>query len=309
MNVRQLRFFLQTAEIGSVTGAASFLHITQPALSRQLQQLEEELGVALFQRSDRGVSLTDAGRLLRERATSLLQHFEHVRQEVRDAFNAPSGNLSVAMPPSMLDLVTLPALQRYRQRYPDVMLRIVEGIGGVLNAWSMVKLAKADLAVVTNIEPLATLEASAFLQEALCLIGPKDAGLDPASPVPLEEVAARQIIVPSRPNTLRLVLETAMGERKLPLRIAFEGSTPQLVLASVERGLGFATLPFCSASRLFYQGRVRLAPIAGLEVTWNIIQSREQPLSMAGERMKDVLREVAREQVSSQMWHCVSSVW
>jgi LysR family transcriptional regulator, nitrogen assimilation regulatory protein len=67
MNIRQLRFFLQIAELGSMTRAATFLHIAQPALSRQIQQLEDELGVTLFQRSDRGVALTDAGALLRDR--------------------------------------------------------------------------------------------------------------------------------------------------------------------------------------------------------------------------------------------------
>src|SRR5947207_13818447 len=110
MNIRQLRFFLQIAELGSMTRAATFLHIAQPAQSRQMQQLEDELGVTLFQRSDRGVALTDAGALLCDRAVGLLQHFERVRQEVKDELNEPSGEVAVAMPTSMLQLVTLPAL-------------------------------------------------------------------------------------------------------------------------------------------------------------------------------------------------------
>src|SRR3954452_24859487 len=186
MNIRQLRFFLQIAELGSMTRAASLLHIAQPALSRHMQQLEEELGVTLFQRSDRGVALTDAGVLLRSRAVGLLQHFERVRQEVRDEFNEPSGELTLAMPPSMLDLVTLPTIARYRDLYPNVSLRVVEGISGILNAWSLVDPGKVDLAIVKNAEPLATLETSFFLREPLCLIGPKSAGLDPSVEVSLE---------------------------------------------------------------------------------------------------------------------------
>ena len=304
MNIRQLRFFLQIAEIGSVTRAASFLHIAQPALSRQMRQLEEELGVTLFQRSDKGVALTDAGKLLRDRATALLQHFERVRQEVRDEFNEPSGELAIAMPPSMLDLVTMPTLSRYRQRYPAVLLRVIEGISGVLNAWSMVQLGKVDLAIVTNIEPLATLEVSTFLRESLCLIGPKESGLKIVSPVGLAEVAEQQLVVPSRPNTLRLTLESAMAEQKLPLKVAFEGNTPQSVLAAVEAGMGFTALPFCSACSLYHEGRLSVAPIADLEISWSIIQSREQPLSTAGERMKVMLRDIALEQVSSGKWQC-----
>jgi LysR family nitrogen assimilation transcriptional regulator len=302
MNVRQLRFFLQIAEIGSVTRAASFLHIAQPALSRQIRQLEDELGVTLFQRSDKGVVLTDAGRLLRDRAVALLRHFERVRQEVRDEFNEPSGELTVAMPPSMFDLVTLPAVTSYRERYPNVQLRVIEGISGILNAWSMVELGRADLAIVTNIEPLATLDTAPFLHEALCLIGPRGAGLDPAKPVGLEEVARHPLMTPSRPNSLRLIIETALAQHKLPLDVKLEGTTPHLLLSLVEEGAGFTTLPFCSAYRRLREGRVCLAPIESVEVSWTVIQAREQPLSTAGERMKSLLREIATERVAVGEW-------
>ncbi len=300
MNEKQLRFFLQVAELGSVTRAASFLHIAQPALSRQIQQLEEELDVSLFQRSDRGVALTDAGRLLRDRSVSLLQHFERVKQEVRDQFNEPSGVLTVAMPPSMFELVTVPAVARYRQRYPGVLLRIIEGISGVLNAWSLVELGKADLAIVTNIEPLATLEASALLEEPLCLIGPRAAALD--AEVDIDDVARRQLIIPSRPNTLRLILETAMADRKLPLNVVMEGNSPTFILNAVEAGLGFTALPFCSAYRLARDGQLSVAPIRHLRVRWTFIQSRDQPLPLAGEHMKALLRQTVAERIASQEW-------
>jgi LysR family nitrogen assimilation transcriptional regulator len=302
MNVRQLRFFLQIAELGSMTRAASFLHIAQPALSRQIQQLEDELGVTLFQRSDRGVGLTNAGALLRDRAVGLLQHFERVRQEVRDEFNEPSGEVALAMPPSMLELVTLPAITAYRERCAGVLLRVIEGISGILNAWSLVQQGRADLAVVTNLEPLATLESSIFLQEPLCLIGPKSAGLDLGMHVSLELVSAKSLIVPGRPNSLRLILETALAERKLPLNIAFEGNTPHLVMHAVEAGLGYAALPFCSAYRFQREGRVAVAPIDRLQVSWAFVQSREQPLSTAGETLKKVLRETVEARIASGDW-------
>lgn len=302
MNIRQLRFFLQIAELGSMTRAASFLHIAQPALSRHMQQLEEELGVTLFRRSDRGVALTDAGVLLRQRAVELLQHFDRVRQEVRDEFNEPTGEVTLAMPPSMLDLVTMPALAQYRQQHPGVLLRVIEGISGILNAWSLVQLGKADLAIVTHLEPLATLETSLLLREPLCLIGPPSAALDPSQDVTLEHVAAQPLIIPGRPNSLRLIVETAMAERKLPLKIALEGNSPTLVMMAVEAGLGFSALPFCSAYRAHREGRVTLAPIAGVEVSWTFIQSREQPLSTAGERLKALLRETVASQIKSGAW-------
>jgi LysR family nitrogen assimilation transcriptional regulator len=302
MNIRQLRFFLQIAELGSMTRAATFLHIAQPALSRQIPQLEDELGVTLFQRSDRGVALTDAGALLRDRAVGLLQHFERVRQEVRDEFNEPSGEVALAMPPSMLELVTLPVLIAYRQRCAGVLLRVIEGISGILNAWSLVQQGRADLAVVTNLEPLATLDSSVFLHEPLCLVGPRSTGLDPGVRVSLDEVATKSLIVPGRPNSLRLILETAMAERKLPLNVAFEGNTPHLIMHAIEAGLGYTTLPFCSAYRFYREGRVAVAPIDQLRVSWAFVQSREQPLSTAGEVLKNVLRETVASRIASGEW-------
>ena len=136
----------------------------------------------------------------------------------------------------------------------------------------------------------------------MCLIGPKSAGLDPAVHVSLDEVAAKSLIVPGRPNSLRLILETAMAERKLPLNVAFEGNTPHLVMHAVEAGLGYATLPFCSAYRFYCDGRVAVAPIDQLEVSWAFVQSREQPLSTAGEVLKNVLRETVQSRVACGDW-------
>jgi LysR family transcriptional regulator, nitrogen assimilation regulatory protein len=126
--------------------------------------------------------------------------------------------------------------------------------------------------------------------------------LDISVAIDLEEVARHRLIIPGRPNTLRLILESAMAEKKLPLTLAFEGNAPHTVLGAVEAGLGFTALPFCSAYRLFGERRLSLAPIKNIEVSWSFIQARDQPLSTAGERMKAMLREIVAEQVSSGQW-------
>jgi LysR family transcriptional regulator, nitrogen assimilation regulatory protein len=302
MNIQQLSYFLQVAELGSVTRAACALHIAQPALSRHVRQLEEDFGVTLFQRSDRGVVLTDAGRLLRDRATDLLQHFERVRHELRDKCKEPTGEVILAMPPSMLALVAVPAIAQYRKRYPKVGLRVIDNISGISNAWSMVQLGKADLAIVTDVEPLADLESSVFLCEPLCLIGPRDSGLDRCPEIALEQIAQKPLVMPSRPNSFRLILETVMAKRKLPLNIGLEINSPSFALAAVEAGLGYTTFPFCSAYRLHGEGRVVLAPIPEMQVSWTFIQARDQLLSVAGERLKELLLETIVGQVTSGTW-------
>ncbi len=93
-----------------------------------------------------------------------------------------------------------------------------------------------------------------------------------------------------------------MVKQKLPLNIALEGNSPSVILSAVEAGLGFAALPFCSACRLYREGRVTLAPITELQVLWTFIQAREQPLSTAGERLKAFLQETIAERVALGSW-------
>ena len=133
MNIRQLHYFLQVAEQKSFTRAAAVLHVAQPALSRSVRALEADLGVALFERSERGVALTDAGHLLKRRAADLLAEFAHVRDEVGARARELGGEFMFGMPPSMQHLATLPLLRAFRREHPGVLLRFTEGISVTLS--------------------------------------------------------------------------------------------------------------------------------------------------------------------------------
>lgn len=302
MNSRQLRFFLQVAESGSVRRAADALHIAQPALSRQIQQLEDEIGVALFHRSDKGVTLTDAGRLLRDRAAPLVRQLERLQQEVRDEYNEPSGELSLAIPPSMADLLVVPAISQFKLSYPNVTLRVVEYISGVINAWAMVQQGDADLGIVTDYEPWAGLLRIPFIQEPLCVVGPFNAGLQFSKPLDLKDVSDLPLVLPSRPNTFRLIIESALSEQRLPLKIAAEINTPKLIVAAVEAGVGFAVTAYCASHSRLTQNEVCVAPIKGQHVSWSIIQSRESPLPRSGRLMHELFVSIARDRINSGQW-------
>src|SRR5471032_2822625 len=103
MDLKLLHNFLQIAELESFTKAAAVLHIAQPALSRQVGQLERELGTRLFTRNERGVQLTEAGTLFRQRASGLIDDFQRLRHEVSLLADEPSGELTFGVPPSMHD--------------------------------------------------------------------------------------------------------------------------------------------------------------------------------------------------------------
>jgi len=153
MDLKLLRNFLQIAELESFTKAAAVLHIAQPALSRQVGQLERELGTRLFIRNERGVRLTEAGALFRQRASGLIDDFQRLRHEVSLLADEPAGELTFGVPPSMHDTITLPLIRAYRERFPRVLLRVVEGLSVTLNEG--VHTGKLDLAIVSANEPRA----------------------------------------------------------------------------------------------------------------------------------------------------------
>src|SRR5258707_3611917 len=98
MDVRQLRYFVRIAELGSVSAASHRLGVAQPSLSQHIKHLEQELGVDLLIRSSRGVSLTDSGQILLYHATSIVNAVDVAVPEIKDRSGAASGSVSIGVP-------------------------------------------------------------------------------------------------------------------------------------------------------------------------------------------------------------------
>ncbi len=300
MNVRQLHYFLQIAELKSFTRAAAVLHVAQPALSRSMRGLEQELGVQLFHRTDRGVQLTESGELLRSRAAKLVADFAQVRDEVAAQAVELRGELTFGVPPSMREMVTLPLVRAFRARHPGVLLRLNEGISTVLN--ELVHTGRLDVAVVSATEPLAALAHEPLLTEAMYLIGPRTAGLDPHQEVAIERLAEVPLVVTLRPNALRALVEEALARIGHPLEPVLEANATSVMLDVVAAGDGFTVLPYCAAHAGLAAGRCSAAPVAGLSVTWEIAYSKDRALSRAGHELRSMLREIARQAIDVGAW-------
>lgn len=126
MDIRQLRYFLAIANEGQITRAAKLLNMEQPPLSRQLKQMEQELGVLLFDRSGKRLKLTQAGELLRQNAERLLAQLSETIQQVKEFDEGVHGVLSIGAAVSCTSLLP-PRISAFRQRYPDVTFKIREG--------------------------------------------------------------------------------------------------------------------------------------------------------------------------------------
>ena len=134
MNFRRLKYFVKIVDIGSLTQAAEVLHIAQPALSQQVATLEGELNQQLLIRTKRGVTPTDAGKILYTHARAILRQCEQAQLAVHNVGQALSGQVSIGFAPgTAASSITMPLLQAVRAEFPEIVIYLHENSGAVLN--------------------------------------------------------------------------------------------------------------------------------------------------------------------------------
>lgn len=300
MTLRQLRYFLEIAQLRSFTRASEVLHIAQSALSRQVRALEDELGLPLFDRVDRGVKLTAAGERLRDRALVLLSNFDELCDDIVAHAGEPRGPLGIGLPPSLREMVNVPLLGEYAQRYPQVKLHVHEGIS--IDLEQSILQGRMDCALIVDLETPPTLRIDPVLCEQLFLVGSVAAELDMDRPVSLEHVAGYDLILTSRPNSLRLIVENALARTRRPLRIVADFNATGLMTELVKGGMAYSVLPYSAAWAAYNRGDLTLAPIPDLSIDWVLASRRERPISLAATKLDELILDVARRRIDAGEW-------
>src|SRR5690349_38592 len=162
MDIKQLRALVTVAETGNVTRASTLLNIVQPAVSRQLKLLEEELGVVLFDRSRHGMDLTEAGRTLVEYARRVLNELERARAEIAPARGSIGGIVTVGLLPSTCDLLSSALVRAVAARYPGIRIRISTGYAGHLQRW--LETGEIDTALLYDPKPTPAIQTRLLLE-------------------------------------------------------------------------------------------------------------------------------------------------
>ena len=243
MDLKQLEYFVRVAELGSFTKAAIALNIAQPALSRQVRLLEVELRQNLLTRNGRGALPTEAGKLLLAHGRGILHQVERAREELGRVRGALAGRVAVGLPSSLARVLTVPLTRAFRAEMPDATLSISEGLSVAMQE-SLVN-GRLDIAVLYNTQPGSEVDISPLFEEDLLLVQARPAGLleDPApGPVTLKEVAELPLVIPSRPNAIRMHIESEMANLGCRLKIALEIDGVSAILDLVAEGAGSAVL-------------------------------------------------------------------
>ena len=151
--------------------AASVIGVTQSALSRQIRQLEEELGVQLFYRHGRGIRVTEEGAQFHASIVPLLQELSQITSDLRDAAKVPAGEISFGMPPSMSSAIGAEIVSVFFEHYPQVKLHLVDGLSGFVNEW--LAAGQIDMAVINNARKSPYIRMDPLLEVDLLLFGRK----------------------------------------------------------------------------------------------------------------------------------------
>lgn len=269
MELKQLSALVAIAETGSVTRAAEALRLAQPAVTRQIQALEHELGVELFVRTRQGMTLTGAGEMLLERARRALAEVEKGRAEVRPDPVGVHGIVTIGILESMLDLVAVPLVETMATRYPAVELRLLTAYSGYLQKW--LDTGDLDLTLAYNLQDSPGLNVYPLAKERLWAVAPAAAGLDPACEVSLGEAVRHGLVLPNSGHGLRVLIDRALARVGVREVAGVETNSMRVQKHLVAAGRGWTVLPSVAVAGGGAAEGLSAAPLADREATRQVV--------------------------------------
>lgn len=260
MDIRQIQYFVRVAELGSFSRASIVLNIAQPALSRQVRLLEVELRQTLLNRNGRGVTTTDAGKLMLEHGRAILQHVERAREDICRVNGHLAGQVTIGMPPSIARVLVLPLTRAFRTLLPNARLSVSEGLS--LSMKDALTYGRVDMALLYNLPPSPDMDLMSLKEERLHLVIPAGHELDAAEPIGLCKLATLPLVMPARPHAIRMLVETVLSNAGRKPHVVLEIDSVTTILDLVADGAGFAIFPAWAVSTSSRKEEYQLRPIA-----------------------------------------------
>jgi LysR family nitrogen assimilation transcriptional regulator len=293
MDLKRLRTFLQVADLGSVTLASERLHIAQPALSRQIRLLEEELGITLFDRDGRGMSLTPAGTRLYSRIVPLFRELEEAKAEVSGIADEVGGRIVVGIPPTCNEIFGSVLVRRFLADYPSVALCIVTGLSGHLFDW--LQRGEVDAALMYGPPPSESILTEPLATERLALVGSPSREPAPTGTIDFATVAGLPLVLPAQKHGLRRMLEAAAYAQGLPLNVRVETDSLRIQLDLVMHEPLFTIISRKAVRRELAVNTVAAWDILEPIVTRDLVfaMPADRAISGALRTFRQVVRELA----------------
>lgn len=305
MDLRQLRYFAQIVESGSLSKASRCLFVAQPALSQQLAKLEQEVGKPLLQRSSRGVIPTENGLALYHHARFMLRQMDQALSIARKDITDVQGMVSLGLPPTTQRAIGLALMKRVRSKYPGILLNVVEGMSGHIA--QMIRLGQLDIAILFSNDVSSKLCAEPLLEEELFVIFPEKSGYVPHNrkTVSISELAQIPLILPTSSHGLRRRVVAEFEQRKMKPNVSAEIDSLKLLMQCVSEGMGATIKPMSALHDTDETvGRWRTLSISDAPITRTnyLFSLSPELMTDAARAVLDETREVARELIECHQW-------
>lgn len=309
MDIRELRYFVQIARSGSVSAAAHHLNVAQPALSRQLRKLEDELGVTLLDRTGKGVQLTAAGSRFLPQAEALIDQFRQVMASLREGPVGFAGSLALGVAPTSGLLILPEVYRRFRALWPDATLVVREGISTFLEEWLLE--GRVDVSLLHNPTPIEGITLTPLLRERMVLaLRAEDRDRHPPGPIAFRDLRTVPLVLASLPHSNRRLIERVALQHNMPLNVVMEVNSIPLIKAMVQEGVGATIQTYAGVSRDVARGELTVIEIEAPQLVSYISTGIRRDLTDPAmtHALEGVLRASVAELVARGDWPGASLV-
>ena len=290
MDLRQLEYFVAVTEQGSFSRAAATLNLAQPSVSRQIALLEDELGQKLLERTGRGVTPTPAGHALLAHARVMLNAASQALSDLKEMHAEPVGRVVVGLPNRVAMGLSVALIKEFRQRFPNALLSVVEGLSLSLREGMIA--GRIDLGLLFDPAPTPLLSYEQLMRERMMLVAPKAYRL-PAQ-VALATLANFPLVLPGSHNPIRSLVDAVLLPRRIALNVVAEVGAVHTALTVVEEGLACSILPDSALHLSRRPDEIQAAPIGPPAIRNQLVLAipRARPATRLVAETAKLLREL-----------------
>jgi LysR family nitrogen assimilation transcriptional regulator len=308
MDLRQLRYFVAIAEEGSLSAAAQRVNVAQPSLSQHIIGVEKDLGVTLFNRSPRGMTLTQSGEILLAHARDILGAMDAAVEAVKKSGSEPQGDVTFGLPSSIAMVLSVPLAETVRLELPKVKFRAIDAMSGFIKTW--LEDQSIDVGMLYDLHSVRHMNHIELMTEELHFFSAPDAwpfSSRVGSPVKVSDISKAELVLPSTHHGLRSMIDRFMKSQGVTLNVVTEMDGLGQIKTLVARGSGHTILAPAAAIDFVERGDLIMAPIIEPKLIRPVylVRNPAKSMSRASQELERITLEVIKDLVSRGIWQTI----
>jgi LysR family nitrogen assimilation transcriptional regulator len=308
MDLRQLRYFVAIAEEGSLSAAAQRVNVAQPSLSQHIIGVEKDLGVTLFNRSPRGMTLTQSGEILLAHARDILGAMDTAVEAVKQSGSEPQGDVTFGLPSSIAMVLSVPLAETVRLELPKVKFRAIDAMSGFIKTW--LEDQSIDVGMLYDLHSVRHMNHIELMTEELHFFSAPDAwpfSSRAGSPVKVSDIPKAELVLPSPHHGLRSMIDRFMKSEGVTLNVVTEMDGLGQIKTLVARGSGHTILAPAAAIDFVERGDLIMAPIIEPKLIRPVylVRNPAKSMSRANQELERITLEVIKDLVSRGIWQTI----